>query len=159
MPDSTTDSEFSERDVDAEARSESQPANETRGGAPSESQAPRSGPGPRPAPPKRPENKYRKALDIFNQARNIMVEALADEILENEDDYRDAGFLFQEFLESRGPRMQFVSVIAGYLEHAAETFDERWSAAVPAHSRRRRRGRAADNEVETSRASDGTDEV
>ncbi|ADV64192.1 hypothetical protein Isop_3635 [Isosphaera pallida ATCC 43644] len=84
-------------------------------------------------------NKYRQALAILNQARDVMVESLADEILDNADEFAEGGFLFHEFLESRGPRFQFLGIVGGFLEYAAEQFDDQWNVSQPLPTRRRRR--------------------
>lgn len=84
-------------------------------------------------------NKYRRALAILNQARDVMVEGLADEILDNTEEFAEGGFLFHEFLESRGPRLQFLGIVGGFLEYAAEQFDDQWNVSQPLPTRRRRR--------------------
>lgn len=91
--------------------------------------------GPRQAP-----NKFRRALTILNRGRDVLVSQLADEILEREEEYAEGGFLFVDFLESQGARLQFACVIAGQLEQAAVALEERQAEAEEGRKRAGRPG-------------------
>lgn len=91
--------------------------------------------------PRREPNKFRKALAILNRGRDVMVSQLADDILDHEEEYAEGGFLFVDFLESQGARLQFACVIAGQLEQAAVAMEEREAEADEARSTRRSRSR------------------
>jgi hypothetical protein len=69
-------------------------------------------------------NKFRAAIDVLQQGRDVLVESLADEILEQGDDLADGGFLFHEFLEAQGTRLHFLGLIMAQLEQSAESLDE-----------------------------------
>jgi hypothetical protein len=74
--------------------------------------------------PDLPDNKYRHAMEILQRGRELMVEDLADELLDQRDDLIEGGFRFHEFLESHGTRLHFLSLILCHLEQSAEAVDE-----------------------------------
>jgi hypothetical protein len=76
-------------------------------------------------------NKYRAAIDVLQKGREVLVEALADEILDQGVDLIEGGYQFNEFLESQGTRLHFLSLLVGQLEQSAEALDEAKSAAPP----------------------------
>ena len=69
-------------------------------------------------------NKYRAAIDILQKGRDLLVNALAEEILDQGMDLIEGGYQFNEFLESQGTRLHFLSVLVGQLEQSAEVMDE-----------------------------------
>ncbi|QEH37951.1 hypothetical protein OJF2_65470 [Aquisphaera giovannonii] len=69
-------------------------------------------------------NKYRAAMDVLIRGRDQLVEALAEDVLEQEENFRDAGFQFHEFLETQGARLHFLGLIMGHLEQSAELVEE-----------------------------------
>ena len=69
-------------------------------------------------------NKYRAAVEVLQRGRDSMVENLADDVLDQSDDLLDSGFLFNEFLETQGTRIHFLSLLLSQLEQSAEHFDE-----------------------------------
>ena len=69
-------------------------------------------------------NKYRAAVQILQKGRDVLIEALADEVLHQADDLLEGGFLFNEFLESQGTRLHFLSLLVSQLEQSAEQLDE-----------------------------------
>ena len=69
-------------------------------------------------------NKYRAAIQVLMKGRDTLVEALAEEVLAQQDDLLDGGFLFNEFLESQGTRLHFLSLLVSQLEQSAEALDE-----------------------------------
>lgn len=76
-------------------------------------------------------NKYRAAIEILQRGRETLVDALADEVLDQEDDLLEGGFYFNEFLETQGTRLHFLSLLVSQLEQSADTLDE--SNAEPPH--------------------------
>lgn len=105
---------------------------------------------PEPEPPRARRsrhrlNKYRQALTVLNQARDELVSGLADEILENSDELRAGGFILNEFLDIKGPRMQSMGLIACFLEQAADIFDEEVHAEELNESQTPRRRRKRSN--------------
>lgn len=74
--------------------------------------------------PDLPYNKYRAAIDILQRGRDLLVESLTDDLLEQRENLLEGGFQFHEFLESHGARLHFLGLIAGHLEQSAEQMDE-----------------------------------
>ena len=79
-------------------------------------------------------NKYRAAIEVLLQGRDVMVESLADDILEHEEDLAEGGFLFNEFLEGQGTRLHFLCLLISQLEQSADGMDEALTAPPPAPS-------------------------
>lgn len=71
-----------------------------------------------------PENKYRAAIDVLMSGRDVLIGALADDILTQSENLIDGGFLFNEFLETQGTRLHFLSLMVAQLEQSADIFDE-----------------------------------
>jgi hypothetical protein len=69
-------------------------------------------------------NKYRAAIQILQRGRDTLIESLAEEVLAQEDDLLDGGFLFNEFLETQGTRLHFLSLLVSQLELSADAFDD-----------------------------------
>ncbi len=69
-------------------------------------------------------NKYRAAIQILMKGRDTLVDALAEDVLAQQDDLIEGGFLFNEFLESQGTRLHFLSLLVAQLEQSAEALDE-----------------------------------
>jgi hypothetical protein len=100
-----------------------------------------------------PFNKYRAAIEILQRGRDMLVEGLADDVLEQEEALLDGGFQLHEFLESQGARLHFLGLIVGHLEHSAELSDELYGGerrdlnppakAAGPRARKRSRGRGA----------------
>jgi hypothetical protein len=76
-------------------------------------------------------NKYRSAVEILQRGRDVMVEELANEILERGDELADGGFLLNEFLEVHGTRLHFLSLLVGQLEQSADARDESRQPPAP----------------------------
>lgn len=92
-------------------------------------------------------NKYRDAIDILQKGRDVLVEAMADDILDQGPDLVDGGYQFNEFLESQGTRLHFLSLLVSQLEQSADTLDEELTAPPPppppkAPGRKRSRSRS-----------------
>ena len=81
--------------------------------------------------PDSPVNKFRAAIEVLHRGRDLLVESLADDILEQHENLMEGGFQFHEFLETHGARLHFLGLIVGHLEQSAEFLDE-----VHAHSSR-----------------------
>ena len=69
-------------------------------------------------------NKYRTAIEVLQRGREVMVEDLAHEVLDRQDDLVEGGFLLNEFLETQGTRLHFLCLLMGQLEQSAEALDE-----------------------------------
>ena len=69
-------------------------------------------------------NKFRAAIEVLQKGRELLVDALADEILDQGTDLVEGGYQFNEFLESHGTRLHFLSLLVGQLEQSAEALDE-----------------------------------
>ena len=78
-----------------------------------------------------PFNKYRAAIEVLQRGRDVLVEGLADEILDQGEDLIEGGFLFNEFLETQGTRLHFLCILVSQLEQSAEALDETRSAPPP----------------------------
>jgi len=76
-------------------------------------------------------NKFRAAIEVLQRGRDVLVESLADDILDQGEDLADGGFLFNEFLETQGTRIHFLSLLIGQLEQSAEAYDEARPAPPP----------------------------
>ncbi|HEX8202854.1 MAG TPA: hypothetical protein VF590_20425 [Isosphaeraceae bacterium] len=76
-------------------------------------------------------NKYRAAVEILQRGRDLLVEGLADDVLEQADDLIEGGFLFNEFLETQGTRLHFLSLLVAQLEQSAEALEETRAAELP----------------------------
>jgi hypothetical protein len=76
-------------------------------------------------------NKYRAAIEILQRGRESLVEALAEEVLAQEDELLEGGFYFNEFLETQGTRLHFLSLLVSQLEQSADSLDE--ARAEPPH--------------------------
>lgn len=76
-------------------------------------------------------NKYRAAAQALQRGRDQLVEAMAEEVLDQGDELLDNNFLFNEFLENQGTRLHFLTLVLSQLEQSAEAFDE-MNATPPA---------------------------
>lgn len=69
-------------------------------------------------------NKFRAAAQALQRGRDQLVEAMAEEVLDQGDDLLGNNFLFNEFLENQGTRLHFLTLVLSQLEQSAEAFDE-----------------------------------
>lgn len=83
-------------------------------------------------------NKFRTAMEILQRGRDVLVDDLANEILDHADDLTDGGFAFNEFLEGQGTRLHFLSMLLAQLEQSAEALDEAAAPPPPPAPRKRR---------------------
>lgn len=102
-------------------------------------------------------NKYRAAIDVLQQARDVLVESLADEIVDQGEELLEAGFLFNELLETQGTRLHFLSLLVNQLEQSAEAFDESQPPPPPPKARARRRTRPKKLEQQASKEGSADD--
>jgi hypothetical protein len=87
-------------------------------------------------------NKFRAAMDVLQKGREALVDALADEILDQGEDLTGVSYQFNEFLESQGTRLHFLILLLSQLEQSADALDEARSAPPPkAPSRRKPRAK------------------
>lgn len=69
-------------------------------------------------------NKYRSAVEILQRGRDVLVEEMANEIMDREEELAEGGFLLNEFLETQGTRLHFLGLLVSQLEQSAEALDE-----------------------------------
>ena len=79
-------------------------------------------------------NKYRAAVEILYRSRDRLVEAMADDVLDQADDLIENGYAFNEFIENQGTRLHFLSAVVTQLEQSADVFDETAAASPPPRS-------------------------
>src|SRR5262249_46593189 len=65
------------------------------------------------------------------RGRDLLVDSLADDVLDQADDFVEGGFAFNEFLETQGTRLHFLSLLVAQLEQSAETLDEAQAPPPP----------------------------
>jgi len=69
-------------------------------------------------------NKYRAAIEVLQRGRDSLVESLAEEVLSQEENFLEGGFYFNEFLETQGTRLHFLSLLVSQLEQSADAHEE-----------------------------------
>jgi hypothetical protein len=104
-------------------------------------------------------NKYRAAIEVLQKGRDVLIDALADEILDQGVDLIEGGYQFNEFLESQGTRLHFLSLLVGQLEQSADALDEVMTAPPPppppkAPARKRTRAKKIQQKVSTEGSPD-----
>jgi hypothetical protein len=75
-------------------------------------------------------NKYRSALEILHQGKDVLLDTLADDIIHQGSNLIEGGFLFNEFLEVQGSRLHFLALMVCQLEEAAHAKEEKASVEV-----------------------------
>jgi hypothetical protein len=114
--------------------------------------------------PDTPFNKFRAALEVLQNGRDILVDSLADEILDQSYDLMEGSYQFNELLETQGTRLHFLSLLVAQLEQSAEAFDEAHPAPPPptppaddaAKRRRRPRTKKLPQQASTESTSEET---
>jgi hypothetical protein len=76
-------------------------------------------------------NKFREAIDVLQKGRDVLVDSLADDILEQGADLVEGGYQFNDLLETQGTRLHFLCLLIGQLEQSAEALDELLTAPPP----------------------------
>jgi hypothetical protein len=105
-------------------------------------------------------NKYRAAVEVLQRGRDVLVDALAEEVLDQGPDLIEGGYQFNEFLESQGTRLHFLSLLVSQLEQSAEALDETLTAPpppppkAPARKKSRPRSRKVQQKVATEGSPD-----
>ncbi len=69
-------------------------------------------------------NKYRSAMEILQRGRFLLIDEVADEILDRSDDLFDTPYIFNEFLENQGTKLHFLALLVTQLEQSAEELEE-----------------------------------
>lgn len=82
-------------------------------------------------------NKFRAAAGVLLRGRDLLVNSLADEILDQSEELLSGSYVFHELLENHGTRVHFLSLLVAQLEQSAEELDERHAAAHAAKSKPR----------------------
>lgn len=77
-------------------------------------------------------NKFRAAAGVLLHSRDLLVDSMADEILEQSEELLAGSYVLHELLENHGTRIHFLSLLVAQLEQSAEEFDERHAAAKAA---------------------------
>ena len=101
-------------------------------------------------------NKYRDAIRVLQRGRDVLVENLADEVLDQAEDLSEGGFQFNEFLESQGTRLHFLCLLVAQLEQSAESLDEMSMPTpepLPVEPKKPRRSRSKKIARQTSESS------
>lgn len=70
------------------------------------------------------QNKFRAAVAVLQQGRDLVVDAIADDVLDQAETLLDGGYQFHEFLETQGTRLHFLTLLIQQLEQSAETVEE-----------------------------------
>lgn len=99
-------------------------------------------------------NKYRTAIDVLQRGRDVLVESLADEIIDQGDELTYGGYLLNELLETQGTRLHFLGLLIGQLEQCAEALDEAMAPPPPPKRTAVRRPRA--KKIEQQAAKEGS---
>jgi hypothetical protein len=91
-------------------------------------------------------NKYQTALEILQKGRDVLVDELAEAVVDHGDDLIESPFLLTELLEGHGSKLQFLMILMSQLERTAEEHESLGTIRVaccdepdPAAPRRRRR--------------------
>jgi len=98
-------------------------------------------------------NKYRVAVEVLQKGRDLVVDAIADDVIDQADDLLDGGYQFHEFLETQGTRLHFLSLLIQQLEQSAEVVEEAQAPAPPPielKARKPRKSRAKKLQGQTS---------
>jgi hypothetical protein len=91
-------------------------------------------------------NKFRAAISVLEQGRDLLVESLADDIIDQGEELTGGGYLFNELLETQGTRLHFLSILIGQLEQCAEAHEE--AHAPPPAPKRKSKPRSPAKKVE-----------
>jgi len=76
-------------------------------------------------------NKYRAAVEVLQKGRDLVVDAIADDVIDQADDLLDGGYQFHEFLETQGTRLHFLGLLIQQLEQSAEVVEEAQAPPPP----------------------------
>jgi hypothetical protein len=101
-----------------------------------------------------PNNKFRAAISVLEHGRDLIVESLAEEIIDQSDELVGGGYLLNELLETQGTRLHFLSLLIGQLEQCAENYEE--AQAPPPAPKRASKPRARSKKVDRPASKEGT---
>jgi hypothetical protein len=88
-------------------------------------------------------NKYRAAIEALQRGRDLVVDDVADDILDRwADSMIEGGYAFGEFIESQGTRLHFLGLLIAQLEQSAEAYEDALAAEPPPPMRKPRKPRA-----------------
>jgi hypothetical protein len=77
-------------------------------------------------------NKYRAAIEALQRGRDLVVDDVADDILDRwADSMIEGGYAFGEFIESQGTRLHFLGLLIAQLEQTAEAYEDALAAEPP----------------------------
>lgn len=99
------------------------------------------------------DNKFRAAISVLERGRDLLVESLAEEIIDQGEELIEGGYLFNELLETQGTRLHFLSLLIGQLEQCAESYEE--SQAPPPAPKRASKPRSRTKKVEPPASKEG----
>lgn len=74
--------------------------------------------------PKPSTNRFQLAIEVLQKGREVLMQDLADHIIDREEDFIEGGFLFQEFLENQGSKLHFLYLMLSQLEQSSEQFED-----------------------------------
>jgi hypothetical protein len=102
-------------------------------------------------------NKYRTAIAVLQRGRDVLVESLAEDIVDQGDELVEGGYQFNELLETQGTRLHFLTLLIGQLEQSAEALEEA-TAPPPAPAKRPPRRRSRSKKLQQQSSKEGTTE-
>lgn len=76
-------------------------------------------------------NKYRAAVEVLQKGRDLVVDGIADDILDQGEELLEGGYQFHEFLETQGTRLHFLTLLIQQLEQSAEGVEEAQAPPPP----------------------------
>ena len=76
-------------------------------------------------------NKFRAAVEVLQKGRDLVVDAIANDVIDQADELLDGGYQFNEFLETQGTRLHFLSLLIQQLEQSAEVVEEAETTPPP----------------------------
>jgi hypothetical protein len=77
-------------------------------------------------------NKFRAAVEVLQKGRDLVMDTIAEDVLDQGEDLLDSSYQFNEFLETQGTRLHFLSLLIQQLEQSAEAVEEQEQAAAAA---------------------------
>lgn len=104
-------------------------------------------------------NKYRAAVEVLQKGRDLVMDAIADDVLDQAEDLLEGGYQFHEFLETQGTRLHFLSLLIQQLEQSADGIEETpTSAAPPAEPKAKKPRKPRSKKLQTQASAEGKSE-
>ncbi|MFM7318927.1 MAG: hypothetical protein ACKO5E_18435 [bacterium] len=72
----------------------------------------------------KPQNRFQMAVEVLQRGRDVLMQEMAEQILDRSEDFEEGGFLFQEFLENQGSKLHFLYMMISQMEQSSELFEE-----------------------------------